>query len=493
MTVLRGAGIWIAVWLAMVSGAAVSGCGGASNVDTDGDGIPDDVEGTGDTDGDGIPDYLDLDSDNDYVSDADELAAGTDPKKADTDGDGATDLVELTLGTDPKDPASNPAALGEVAILVHPSGTSVGTLVAKTSLLYVDFYAAFDITGSMSDELNSMKNVMTGFPAVVDDLRCARTGAACALDSACGVDEVCFEGECITDPRADDGCIPDIWTGVGGWGEVHTFRNSSSLGPDPTVTAHAVPSTGGGAYEAPFHPPHCVASVELCHTDQTCSETGIGCPGFRADAYRIYVQITDADQQCSGNVCENYTAQSAGEALRASGIQFVGLWGTDDGSGGIGSPESVAQSIGIAAGSVDANGEPYTYYAIDEYVPGATVTAIRAITRTKPVVVTATIADLPDDAGDALELVEHLEVNVSAEGGCTHTTDVADSDGDAFDDTFTKLLPGQPACWDVHAKSGAIEPTDAPQVFRAEVTVTADGSPTDTRRVTFVVPPTPIQ
>lgn len=108
-------------------------------------------------------------------------------------------------------------------------------------------------------------------------------------------------------------------------------------------------------------------------------------------------------------------------------------------------------------------------------------------------VVTATIADLPDDAGDALELVEHLEVNVSAEGGCTHTTDVADSDGDAFDDTFTKLLPGQPACWDVHAKSSAIEPTDAPQVFRAEVTVTADGSPTDTRRVTFVVPPKPIQ
>ena len=124
----------------------------------------------------------------------------------------------------------------------------------------VDIAFVIDITGSMSDELRSMKSV--GFPNVVAELRCARTGAACALDSACGVDEVCFEGECITDPRADDGCIPDIWTGVGGWGEVHTFRNYSSLGPDPTVTAHAVPSTGAGSREAPFHPPHCVASVE---------------------------------------------------------------------------------------------------------------------------------------------------------------------------------------------------------------------------------------
>ena len=40
-----------------------------SGKDTDGDGIPDSVEGTGDTDGDGIPDYKDTDSDNDGISD----------------------------------------------------------------------------------------------------------------------------------------------------------------------------------------------------------------------------------------------------------------------------------------------------------------------------------------------------------------------------------------------------------------------------------------
>ena len=42
-------------------------------VDTDGDGVSNDVEGTGDPDGDGIPNYLDLDSDGDLVSDAHEF------------------------------------------------------------------------------------------------------------------------------------------------------------------------------------------------------------------------------------------------------------------------------------------------------------------------------------------------------------------------------------------------------------------------------------
>ncbi len=42
-------------------------------MDSDGDGIPDDVEGTGDLDNDGIPNYLDLDSDGDGVLDGVDL------------------------------------------------------------------------------------------------------------------------------------------------------------------------------------------------------------------------------------------------------------------------------------------------------------------------------------------------------------------------------------------------------------------------------------
>jgi gliding motility-associated-like protein len=68
--------------------------------DTDGDGIPDDIdqdddndgisdvdEGTGDTDGDGIPDYLDVDSDNDGIFDVVESGNGL----LDTNNDGVID------------------------------------------------------------------------------------------------------------------------------------------------------------------------------------------------------------------------------------------------------------------------------------------------------------------------------------------------------------------------------------------------------------------
>jgi hypothetical protein len=52
-------------------------------LDSDNDGIPDDVEGTEDIDGDGIPNYLDTDSDGDGVSDRQEHAFGSDPYNPD--------------------------------------------------------------------------------------------------------------------------------------------------------------------------------------------------------------------------------------------------------------------------------------------------------------------------------------------------------------------------------------------------------------------------
>jgi hypothetical protein len=61
--------------------------GSAQPADVDGDGIPDNVEGTGDPDADGIPNYQDTDSDGDGVPDSVE---GT----ADSDGDGVPDREE---------------------------------------------------------------------------------------------------------------------------------------------------------------------------------------------------------------------------------------------------------------------------------------------------------------------------------------------------------------------------------------------------------------
>lgn len=62
-------------------------------IDTDGDTIPDSVEGVGDADGDTIPNYLDWDSDGDGIPD--NMEAGPDPSNPiDTDGDGTPDYLD---------------------------------------------------------------------------------------------------------------------------------------------------------------------------------------------------------------------------------------------------------------------------------------------------------------------------------------------------------------------------------------------------------------
>jgi hypothetical protein len=78
------------------------------NEDSDGDGIPDSVEGASDPDHDETPNYLDLDSDDDGVPDA----------------------LEHALGSDPYDP-DNPTEL--------PVGTWAGALVAAVALIITAF------------------------------------------------------------------------------------------------------------------------------------------------------------------------------------------------------------------------------------------------------------------------------------------------------------------------------------------------------------------
>jgi len=110
---------------------------GLEDLDSDGDGLSDALEGTGDVDGDGIPNFLDLDSDNDGLSDEDEAnldgnpyynpynpatnPAGTDGdiENSDSDGNGYLDGVDVANGRSPiGGPKSTPVGgLGALALL----------------------------------------------------------------------------------------------------------------------------------------------------------------------------------------------------------------------------------------------------------------------------------------------------------------------------------------------------------------------------------------
>jgi len=88
-----------------------------------------------DTDGDGLNDELDADNDNDGLEDAAELAGSafspatlTDLNKSDTDGDGATDGAEAVAGTNPRDAWHN---LRFVSVDPIAPGATVGWLARQ--------------------------------------------------------------------------------------------------------------------------------------------------------------------------------------------------------------------------------------------------------------------------------------------------------------------------------------------------------------------------
>jgi hypothetical protein len=117
--------------------------------------MPEPLDPDGDEDGDGVPngqeedlgtDPFDSDTDNDGVSDYDEIwydgdgdytpGADLNPLNSDTDGDGVRDGTEVNLGSDPLDPtdvpplpAASPAGLALLAALL--TGLSIRVLKRK--------------------------------------------------------------------------------------------------------------------------------------------------------------------------------------------------------------------------------------------------------------------------------------------------------------------------------------------------------------------------
>jgi hypothetical protein len=106
--------------------------------DRDGDGVddaadpfPDDASEWLDTDGDGIGDQTDTDDDGDNLSDAEEVARGTDPLDGDSDADGVSDGLEISQGSDPLDAKdSTPPTTGSVAAFEPNDSIGQATAVA---------------------------------------------------------------------------------------------------------------------------------------------------------------------------------------------------------------------------------------------------------------------------------------------------------------------------------------------------------------------------
>jgi hypothetical protein len=466
------------------------------DLDSDNDGFEDAIEAGDadldtvpvDTDGDLIADYRDPDSDADGLSDALEHEAGSLPTSADSDGDTQSDLIEVGAGTDPLDRNDSPRMRGDFVFVVPFREEPMpprDTLEFRTNIRRADVYFQFDTTGSMIGEISNMRDRVV---EILDGLGCAASNTPCFGDLGCQDGEICsFEGVCITDPNG--GCIPDLWTGVGVYsGYENSYRNLLSLQPDPLVTRDAIPAAadGPGGSESLFESVACVADPRACF-GAVCSPGGIGCPAFRRDAVRILVTITDETNQCTNTDCRVVnTAGAAGGRLRLQRIQFVGI----DADGYSHSPRADLRAVGVSAGSVNSDGEPFYYEGDGAAVSSAVVSAIRDISSELSLYVDISAEDVAGDDGDSLQFIQRLEVNTTT-FGCSSVPSTTDVDGDGYADAFPSLATGTPVCWDVVVRPNArVRPIDRPQVFLARLTVAGDGSPLDQRRVFFLVPPT---
>lgn len=287
--------------------------------------------------------------------------------------------------------------------------------------------------------------------------------------------------------------MTDVWTGVGTFDELGSFRNLVSLQPDPAVTARAIPRPSlSGSHEAPVAAATCVANAEHCPALAACSEVGVGCAGFRASSIRVYVQITDADDQCVGSECARFTPEAAGEALADSTIHFMSFVGDDDDdSEGEESPESLARRIAYASGTVDRQGAPYVFRAdASTLVEGARRAIERlAFEEARDFVIEA--EDVDGDEFDARHFIESVDIDHRT-FGCDTTAEPTDWNGDGRIDGVRGLAPGARSCWTVTPRTNTfLIAENAPVVVSGLLRIRAEGGiVNDARRITFVVPVT---
>ncbi|MDX9722735.1 MAG: hypothetical protein RBU37_18450 [Myxococcota bacterium] len=549
------------------------------DLDSDNDGIPDQEECPAgepvDTDADGIFDHHDEDSDGDGLGDGAELRRyGSDPRRADSDGDGVDDLVEVYAQRSPTDPEDAPDARDELFLVLSnpafdlstqaPDSTSKSSVQkspapARATLLFrtkvapfaADLYFALDASTSMNEEYAALRDPESGIPAIVEALRCApeQPLRACARHQECSASYRCLDQQCVQDPAYHQ-CLLELWTGVGSFGNIDSFRNLLSPQPEPALTAAAVPEHGEAARpdgpkgpmtgpwaEAPFQAPHCLLDPDACLNPQrNCAERGLGCAGFRPDAVRIYLQVSDADNQCadpyrdaSGTKgwsnfdstyfgmgrCAAFSAESAGRSLAHYGVRFIGLHGRDgcdikdplcdDFSEQAynawvaahaperprlpeASPRSVMQAIGRAAGSVDARGEPFVYQALDREVLEKATEAVKEILRKTPIRVQIELVPLFDEA--RAQRLGLRAVALSGRDGCGEHA-LSDSNGDALPDAYTAVLPGTELCWRLEsgAVRGDFEASAEIVALPFELRIYADGSVVQQRRLSVLLPP----
>jgi hypothetical protein len=300
---------------------------GLPRTDTDGDGIPDCIEGT-DIGPNGQPACADPDQDGDGLLDGEEpVCPGVDTiRTADSDDDGWDDLLEVLAGSDPCDPNETPEDLADTVLVVGDDrAAQTLALTLQTTSPPIDVAFLVDTTGSMGGELIGLVNntqtdlitpMLTEFPTTAwavtryDDFPC---GPASTATGNAGDLPFALVQRVTTNTAA-------ILTALGALQAAGGADFPESTHEALYQLATGVGVSGCGATVPPFNPA----------TNRVVGVADGPRPGagFRVGAVPVIVHVTDAVAQTGDRYPEPFWASrtDATTAVRDTlGGRYVGI------------------------------------------------------------------------------------------------------------------------------------------------------------------------
>ena len=481
------------------------------DTDSDGDGVPDSQEcpeqPCRDTDGDGAYDFTDKDSDNDGLSDKKEKETGTDPLNHDTDGDGDDDLAEIAYGSDPLDDGDHiPEGLFYVVLPYNAPADVTRVLTFSTKIEAIDVAIFFDNSGSMSDEIEKLKEEVKAnvVGAIAEQFADNPDYASFGLVSFGWETPYVVEQTMTTDADKVKAAI----------GNMNADQNAE-------LAAYSIYlAATGEAYEGKLL--MCImndckeglvrpaAKYNVAKAD--CSgEDKLGTVGglcMRKKSMPIFVVITDEDStecipygaqttlatQCMFDAgTKELTRELSITAMNGIGAKFIGIdSGFDCGDNNsssttckeTNSAKKWFETFAGATGSLDGNGQPFLYHTEKSDGTGIGGNITEAITQlTTWIDMDVTTGSISDDNCNGENAAKFVK---------SSTTIAADPEtGVSGQDTttFYSVKQGTDVTFDVHFYNDfCINTTDSFLKFEAHATVLGNGSYLSSRLIHVIVP-----
>jgi len=476
------------------------------DTDSDNDGILDSIEkGSGmtpvDSDGDGYADVVDLDSDNDGLSDATELGIDTDPTDDDSDNDGITDLAEHAYGSDPLDDTSVIPPDDFYVILPWSASTDeVRYLDFHTDIVKADILFLVDLSGSMGEEITNLKTGITD--VIIDGVAAQINDAAFGLAT---FDDFRGINNNATYPSFDDHihqikqpvttAQADIEAAVAALGYL------SNGGQEPQIESLYQSATGEG-FDGKFdylynNPPNHYPDTFYPHiASAACSgeEGSIGGGCFREQAMPIFIMMSDEAftswifntsyfvWDSAAQYDQPHTRDQAIAAMNAVNAKFIGINSFVDAGWNV-SPEADFKAVGTGTGSVDALGDPFYYDVGGDGSAFSTqiVDAILELTHNvKLDVATQNESVANPQSIDTTQFITSVVPHLPLPGNGYDTKDLV---------SFYGVKPGTLITFAVTFRNDIFEPQDMEAtLFKAWIHVIGEGTLLDSRQVFIIVP-----